>query len=107
VDECEQALHTLAERMASSNAGRDVNFDRTLSCTLTDLGVIFGGRIADGTLSGIARTDDAAAQVKLRMTSDDLVDMVDGKVKVASAWASGRIKIEAGMLDLVRLKSIF
>jgi alkyl sulfatase BDS1-like metallo-beta-lactamase superfamily hydrolase len=106
VEECEQALHTLADRMATNNAGRKIEFDRTLSCSLTDLDVVFGGRLANGTLSDIARTDDPSAQVKLKMTSDDLIDMVDGKVKVASAWASGRIKIDAGMMDLVRLRSI-
>ena len=41
------------------------------------------------------------------MTSDDLVAMVDGRLKVPSAWASGRIKIGARKMDLLRLRSIF
>ena len=107
IEDCEKALHVLADRMSAGNSGRKINFDRSLTCTLTDLDLIFGGRLHRGTLTDIAPADTAAAQVRLRMTSDDLVDMVDGKIKVASAWASGRIKIEASVLDLVRLKSIF
>ncbi len=100
-------MHTLSDRMAANNAGRKVNFDRSLSCKLTDLDVIFAGQLRGGALIDIVRSDATNAQVKLTMSSDDLVDMVDGKIKVAAAWASGRIKIDAGMLDLVRLKSIF
>jgi putative sterol carrier protein len=41
------------------------------------------------------------------MTSDDLVALVHGDLKMATAWATGRVKIDAGVRDLVRLRSIF
>ncbi len=100
-------MHVLADRMAASNAGRKVNFDRTLSCTLSDLGAIFSGRLHDGRLTDIAQADTPTAQMRLKLSSDDFLELVDGTLKVPAAWASGRIKIDAGMMDLVRLKSIF
>ena len=36
------------------------------------------------------------------MTSDDLVALVDGTLHVASAWATGRVKIDAGVRDLLQ-----
>jgi putative sterol carrier protein len=102
------ALHALADRMAEHAAsGHRVSLERTLSCTLPDLGVSYLGRIAGGRLVDIRPARDGAAQVKLTLSSDDLVALVDGRLKMASAWATGRVKIDAGMRDLVRLRSLF
>ena len=108
VDECEQALHTLAARLAD-NGGRP-GFDRSLSCRLIDPDVAFAGRLADGLLVGISRTDTGAAataQVRLTMAADDLLALVAGTLKLAPAWTSGRVKIEAGVRDLLRLRALF
>ena len=107
LDECEKALHSLADKMAANDPAGRAGFDRSLTCTLRDLGATFAGRLKDGRLTDIRRADDASGQVRLDMTSDDLIAMVDGDLKVPSAWASGRIKIGAKKLDLLRLRSIF
>ena len=41
------------------------------------------------------------------MSSDDLLDLVAGRTKFASAWASGKVKIDARVFDLIKLRSIF
>ncbi len=108
VEQCEQALETLAARMADGGgSGSKPGFDRSVTCTIRDLGVVFGGRLADGQLRDIALSQSRDAQVRLTMTSDDLVALVDGQLKMASAWATGRVKVEAGVRDLMRLRSIF
>lgn len=40
------------------------------------------------------------------MTGDDLVAMVGGDLNFAKAWASGRVRLEAGFRDLLRLRSL-
>lgn len=111
VEQCDAAFRTLADRMASADPAKRTNLDRTLACTLPDLGVTFTGHLHDGELTDIKQVEgpDGAgnAQVKLTLSSDDLVDLVAGKTKFASAWATGKIKIDARMLDLVKLRSIF
>jgi alkyl sulfatase BDS1-like metallo-beta-lactamase superfamily hydrolase len=109
IAECEQALHTLAQRLADADhaAGKNASFDRTLTCRITDLDVIFGGRLREGALSDIRVVDKRDAQVRMSMASDDLVRLVDGQLNMASAWASGRVKIDAGVFDLIKLRSIF
>ena len=109
VEECERAFHELAERLAGADPEhrKRADFDRTLTCRLRDLDVIFAGRLQRGELTDIRRVDDPKAQVRMTMTSDDLISMVKGELNMASAWASGRVKIDAGVRDLLRLRSIF
>lgn len=109
VDACQQALSTLAARLAAADpsAKRKASVDRTMTCTLTDLGITFGGRLHDGDLVDIRQVSSADAQVKMAMTSDDLVRLVAGELNMAAAFASGRVKIDAGIRDMLRLRSIF
>lgn len=95
----------MSEKDASSRAR---GFDRTLSCTIVDLGVAYAGTLRDGLLEDIAATDKpGTAQVRLELTGDDLVAMVDGRLNLGSAWASGRIKVHAGVRDMIKLRSVF
>ena len=108
-EECERAFHALADRLAAVDPAdrKHTSLDRSLSCTLKDLDVIFGARLHNGELTDIHRVDTADAQVKLKMTSDDLVAMTDGDLNFAKAWSSGRVKIDASVFDLLKLRSIF
>jgi hypothetical protein len=107
-EDCEQALHRLADRLAANGTSeRNRGFDRSLSCTVRDLGIVFGGRLRNGQLQEIRRVSTAGAQIRLALTSDDLLRLVDGELALPAAWASGRIKIDAGMLDLMKLRTIF
>ena len=103
--ECEQALRDLAVRMAQTDNAD--GFDRTLSCTLRDLQIVFRGRLEHGTITGIEQTSSTDAQIRLEVSSDDLVALVNGSLNAGSAWAGGRLKIRAGVRDMLRLRSIF
>lgn len=108
LQESEQALHRLADRLAEKDpASRTTGFDRSLSCSLRDLGAVFGGRLHDGLLLDIAPATSAAAQIRLDLSSDDLIALVDGSLNLGSAWASGRVKVHAGVRDMMKLRSIF
>lgn len=109
--ECLGALERLSDNLANANG--DVRsaaaLDRSLSCHVTDLDTTFTGRLQDGrievtaTLPGPPREK---AQIRLAMAGDDLVAMVDGDLNFARAWASGRIRLEAGFRDLLRLRAL-
>ena len=108
IEQCEQAFDRLAGRLAAVDAAqRRHGLDRTLCCTVSDLDVSYSGRLKDGLLLGITQREDPRAKVRLVLTSDDLLALVDGGLNLAPAWATGRIKVKASALDLVRLKSIF
>jgi putative sterol carrier protein len=108
LEQCEAAMHDLAARLqAKDPAERRAGFDRRLSCTIRDLGAVFNGRLHDGLLDDITQVSKPDGQVRLELTSDDLLALVDGKLNLASAWASGRVKVHAGVRDVMRLRTIF
>jgi catalase (peroxidase I) len=110
LNECRTALDRFAENLA--HADGEVRgaaaLDRSLSCTITDLGVTFVGRLADGRVQDMAQATGPVekAQIRLAMTGDDLVALVAGELSFAKAWASGRVRLEAGFRDLIRLRSL-
>ncbi|MEV5439073.1 SCP2 sterol-binding domain-containing protein [Streptomyces sp. NPDC052682] len=111
IDECRAALEKLSDSM--QNTEGDVReaaaLDRSVSCHITDLDVTFTGRLQDGrivvhdTLDGPPREK---AEIRLAMTGDDLVALVDGELNFAKAWGSGRVRLEAGLRDLFRLRKL-
>jgi len=110
-EECLAALEQLSANLAGAEG--DVRaaaaLDRSLSCRITDLDITFVGRLEGGrikvldTLQGPPR---AKAQIRLTMSGDDLVAMVDGELHFARAWGSGRVRLEASVLDLFRLRKL-
>ena len=108
VEESEAAMHKLAERMRSPEAAdmRGKVLERSISCTLRDLGVTFAGELRDGGIEDIRQVDRPNGQIKLTTTSDDLVAMVDGQLSFAKAWASGRLKVDASVFDLLKLRTL-
>jgi hypothetical protein len=107
VDQCRQALLEVARRLgADKAAGAKVTLDRMLACHITDLDVYFHGRLHGGQLTDLTDGDDPGAPIRLSMTGDDLLDMVDGKLDFARSWASGRLKVKASFGDLLKRRKL-
>ncbi|MGW4896397.1 sterol-binding protein [Kitasatospora sp. NPDC004240] len=110
-EECREALEQLSRNMAGSTGDvrKATALDRGLTCFLTDLDLTFSGRLRDGRIQDVVQTPGAPAtkaDIRLTMTSDDLVAMVGGRLNFASAWAGGRVRLEAGFRDLLRLRGL-
>ncbi|MGW3955905.1 SCP2 sterol-binding domain-containing protein [Streptomyces sp. NPDC004752] len=111
IEECRAALEKLSDNMQSAEGDvRDAaSLDRSVSCHITDLDVTFTGRMTNGRIE-IEDTHQgppvSKAQIRLAMTGDDLVTLVDGGLNFARAWSSGRVKLEANLLDLFRLRKL-
>ncbi|MFJ6216078.1 sterol-binding protein [Streptomyces sp. NPDC092296] len=110
-EECREALTRLSEKLTDSDGEvrRAAALDRSLTCRITDLDVTFAGRLRGGRIEDVVQTPGAPvdrAQIRLAMTSDDLVALVAGELHFASAWAHGRVRLEAGLRDLLRLRSL-
>ena len=108
IDECITALQGVLGPIASNKAAEGL--DRSLSCRLTDLGQVLVGRLSSGAVRDLrAVPDDPSlpkADIRLTMTSDDLLALTRGEVSFAKAWSSGRLKLDAGIRDLLRLRSL-
>ncbi|WP_035841656.1 SCP2 sterol-binding domain-containing protein [Kitasatospora azatica] len=110
-EECRTALEQLSQNLAKANGNvrSAASLDRSLSCRLTDLDLTFTGVLRDGRIQQVTQAPGAPtekADIRLTMTSDDLVALVGGRLNFASAWAGGRVKLEAGIRDLLRLRTL-
>ena len=108
VEECEAAMQQLATHMGGMDADtrRKVTLERSVTCHIRDLNVTFRGQLRDGELQDVTRSDSTDAQIRLAMNSDDLIELIAGRLNFAKAWATGRIKVEASVFDLLKLRSL-
>jgi hypothetical protein len=107
VDQCRIALGRIAERLGSDPAtAAKMNLDRGLACHISDLDVFFHGRLRNGTLTDLTEGDDPAAQIRLTVSSDDLLALVEGELHFAKAWAANRLSVKASFGDLLKLRKL-
>ncbi|MEU2212041.1 sterol-binding protein [Streptomyces hygroscopicus] len=111
LEQCRGALEKLAENLAGANGDlrSAAALDRSVSCWITDLNTTFVGRLVDSRIEDVTAEPGPPAeraQIRLTMTGEDLVALVDGELHFARAWGSGRIKLEAGLRDLIRLRKL-
>ncbi|QLH20908.1 sterol-binding protein [Streptomyces sp. Rer75] len=111
LEQCRDALDKLAENLAGANGDlrSAAALDRSVSCWITDLDTTFMGRLAESRIEDVTTAPGPPAeraQIRLTMSGDDLVALVDGELHFARAWGSGRVKLEAGLLDLLRLRKL-
>jgi predicted lipid carrier protein YhbT len=107
VEECRSALVSVVEKLAGDpEAARKVDLDRPLVCHIRDLDHYFHGRLQAGKVTEFADGDDPQASIRFTVDSDDLVALVEGRLNLAAAWASGRVSIKAGFGDLLKLRKL-
>ena len=108
MDECLKALKGILGDIAAHSAA--AGLDRSLSCRLTDLDEVVLGRLSSGSVRDLHvlphGPEVPKADIRLTMSSDDLIAMTDGRLHFGKAWASGKVKLEAGLRDILRLRKI-
>ncbi len=110
-EECREALEQLSHNLAKATGDtrKAADLDRSLSCRITDLDLTFTGRLRAGSIQDVEQHPGGPAgkaDIRLTMSSDDLLALVAGRLNFASAWAGGRIRLEAGFRDLLRLRTL-
>ncbi|MEV5090117.1 sterol-binding protein [Streptomyces griseoincarnatus] len=111
IEECRAALDKLSDSMggAEGDVRAAASMERSVSCHVTDLDVTFAGRLTGGRIE-VRETHPGPprekAQIRLAMAGDDLLGLVDGELHFARAWASGRVRLEAGLRDLFQLRKL-
>ncbi len=114
VQECERALLSLADKLAAVDPEVRAQYvvTRTLACRVPDLDVVFLATLNDSgieqlrCIAGEAGEAGDGAQVRLAADSDDLLALLAGELSPPVAWATGRLKVQASPLDLLKLRAL-
>ena len=83
--------------------------ERTVHCRLSDINRSFVCRIGPEGVHDLVESDEEEPQadVRVTMTSDELVALANRDEDFLHGWLRGRIQISASMRDLLRLRSLF
>lgn len=108
-EECRAALQKLATRLSELNPDdREAYFgNRTMSVTIPDLGITYATRLGSGD-DPVREVgpDEPPAEIRLTANSDEVVSLAESPMNIARAWVAGRVKIEASVKDLFRLRRL-
>ena len=108
-EECRAALQKLAGRLSEmSPAERDQYFgNRKISVTIPDLGVTFVTVLGTGNDPVREATHgEPPADIRITAKSQEVIALAEQPMNIARAWMTGRVKIEASMKDLFRLRRL-
>jgi hypothetical protein len=107
-EQCRQALEDLTSRISElDQADREAHLvDRDVSCHVTDLGVTFLTRLGPHGAGPVSEANGShpPAQVRFTTSSDELVALAADPGRFPRAWLTGRLKVEASIFDLLRLR---
>jgi hypothetical protein len=107
--EVERQLAALLARLDGNETGvrSAIPGRKVIRCQVTDLDTAWFSVVQNGRVSPPSeRSPDGRADITLRVRSDDLVDLVQGRVSFLSAFTSGKVRVDASLFDLLRLRRL-
>jgi len=106
--ECLAAITMMTDRFNTHDAGnkRERVPRRSIGVTVLDLDITVRGDLVDGYLVNVVTDRNHKADMRLICQSDDLIAMVDGELPIAQAWSSGRVRIDASLRDMMRMRAL-
>ncbi len=109
-EECRQALLALTGRIMELSPEERAEYlvDRDISCHVTDLGVTFLTRIGPDGAGPVRKANgsDTKAQIRMTAKSADLLALSADPGTFPKAWLTGKIKVEASLSDIFRLRKL-
>jgi hypothetical protein len=108
VDEVETILDGLLERFREMDPATRAMMPahRTIEARCPDLDLVRYGRWNNGTLYVSDEPISRRPDIRISVRSDDLVRLSRGELTFGQAYLGGRIRIDASMSDLLRLRAV-
>ena len=79
---------------------------RIVQVEIPDLGTSYWTELAGGRMDGLHEGSPRQAEIRVRVSSDYLVELVDGKKSLFSAYLAGQVSIDASFSDMLRLRKL-
>lgn len=91
---------------AQGSLARGLPEARVLAVRILDLDAEYWTVMNAGRMDTLRRGAPERADITIRVASDDLVDLVDGRRSMLSSMVTGQVKVEASLADLLRLRRL-
>ena len=79
---------------------------KVIDVYVTDLDEHFWTEMAGGKMGELRDGRPATTDIGVRLSSDALIDLVDGRTSLFSQYLSGKVRIDASVGDLLRLRKL-
>ena len=107
--EVERQLRALMARLDGNEANvrSAIPSRKVMRCHVPELDTAWFSVVDNGHVSQPSEIPpNGRADITLQVGSDDLVDLVEGRISFLSAFTSGKIRVDASIVDLLRLRSL-
>jgi hypothetical protein len=79
---------------------------RVIEVEIPDIGSTYWTELSGGRMGPLHEGTPLQAEIRVRVDSDHLVELVDGKKSLFSSYIGGQVRIEASLTDLLRLRKL-
>jgi hypothetical protein len=95
-----------ADRRVHSSLAESLPDPRIIQIVIPDLDATYWTEMANGVMGSLHKGEPPRGDIRIRCTSDHLVEMVDGKRSLFASYLSGQLRIEASFTDMLRLRKL-
>lgn len=108
VEEVEQALVDLLSRLdhLDDTTRALLPSRRTVEARCPDLDLVRYAEWRNGRMLPLDTPPPRGADIRISARSDDLLRMTRGELPFSRAYASNRVRLDASMADLLRLRAV-
>lgn len=108
IDEVDAVLGELLRQLGGLDAGTRslLPARRTIEARCPDLDLVRYAEWRDGKLTVDTPEPVRRADIRISLTSDDLLAMRAGELTFSRAYAQGRVRLDASVTDLLRLRAV-
>lgn len=108
VEEVEEVLGHLLGRLHTLDASTRslLPARRTIEARCPDLDLVRWAEWRQGDLHVVAQPPTGRADIRISVASDDLMRLHRGELTFARAYAANRVRLDASMTDLIRLRAV-
>jgi len=79
---------------------------KVIEIILPDLDSSYWTELRGGLMGPLHKGSPTQAEIRIRVHSDHLVELIDGRKSLFSSYVGGKVKIEASLTDLLRLRKL-
>lgn len=103
----EMGLKMVKERFNNPDVIKSLEgFTKTILFEFNDLGTSYVLRIENGQLKGLAEESVESPDVKIIMSSDTFLNILNKKTNPIKEYTLGKIKTKGSMTDLLKLRKL-